>query len=98
MSGKYPEVIDAAALAKYAHVPDDMLVRDITDTEYEIVALTHIEAAERELAQWDLSMNNRRTFAMRADNRPAERAERQTFIDFLKRIQAARAAATGVTA
>lgn len=94
MAKQYPLVIGPEELAAQAHVPDDMIARDIRDTEAEIVALTHVEAAERQLAQWDLSENNRRTFAFRADNRPAERAERQAFIDFLKRLQAARAAAT----
>jgi hypothetical protein len=96
MAGNYPEVIDAAVLAKNAHVPDRQVAIDITDTEAEISNYQRLMVAEQEIAKTSPSEMDRRMADFKAGARPGQIAERQAFVDFLKRLQAARAAAAGV--
>jgi hypothetical protein len=96
MAGNYPEVIDAAVLAKNAHVPDRQVAIDITDTEAEISNYQRLMVAEQEIAKTSPSEMDRRMAEFKAGARPQQIAERQAFVDFLKRLQAARAAAAGV--
>jgi hypothetical protein len=97
MSDKvYPTVITAAILAELAHVPDQQVVTDIADTEAEISNYQRLMVAEQEIAKTSPSEMDRRMADFKAGARPGQIAERQAFVDFLKRLQAARAAAAGV--
>lgn len=86
----YPEVID---LSKYTGVSDAEVVKDIADTEAEIVALEKTRDAEdAQLASPLHSADSpqRRIVEFKRDARPEQIRARQAFIAFLKRIQAAR--------
>jgi hypothetical protein len=83
----YPEVID---LAKYSNVSDAEIVKDIADTEFEIQNLEQVEKAERAIAETHPSPHERRLADFKAGARPLQIAERQAFVAFLRRIQAAR--------
>lgn len=85
----YPEVID---LAKYAHISDDEIAKDIADTEAEIAGYEATQRAERQIAESHPSEMDRRLYDFKASARPAQIAERQAFVAFLRRIQTARAA------
>jgi hypothetical protein len=93
---EYPETIDAAVLAKNAHVSDSQVATDIADTEAEISNYQRLMVAEQEIAKTSPSEMDRRMAEFKAGARPGQIAERQAFVDFLKRLQAARAAAAGV--
>ena len=89
MSDKYPEVID---LAKYAHISDTEIAQDIADTEREIDA--HLKGILAQDALAATSDGGERKMAFfRADNHRYNRDRRLAFVDFLKRVQAARAQA-----
>ncbi len=95
MSGKYPTVIE---LPKYAHISDNELARDIADTELEIEAYRRIGEAEAAIARSHPSQAERRMADFKSGTRPIQVAERQAFVDFLRRIQQARSTdGTGAT-
>jgi hypothetical protein len=93
---EYPTVITAATLATNAHVSDSQIATDIADTEAEISNYQRLMVAEQEIAKTSPSEMDRRMADFKAGARPGQIAERQAFVDFLKRLQAARAAAAGV--
>jgi hypothetical protein len=92
---KYPDVITPENLASYKSIEDDKIALDISETEREVVALTRLEAAERECAECQLILQNTneaRLISFKADARHAQRDERMEFVAFLKKLQAARLA------
>jgi hypothetical protein len=93
---QWPTVIEAGVLAKNGHVSDAQIVTDIADTEAEIAQYERLMKAEQEIAKTSPSEMDRRMAEFKAGARPQQIAERQAFVDFLKRLQAARAAAAGV--
>lgn len=86
----YPEVITAEHLAKYAHISESEVAVDIIETEAEITSYQRLAVAEREIAALAISESERRLAAFRADARPLQIAEREAFVAFLRRLQAAR--------
>lgn len=89
---KYPEVID---LAKYANVSDAEVARDIADTEREIAQYRELREAEARIARAHPSQAERRMAAFKSGARVGQIAEREEFVAFLRRIQAARASGVG---
>lgn len=87
---KYPEQVTPDMLPKYAHIPSADVRRDIADTEYEILQYRALEAADRKIADNHPNQSERRLADFRAGARPLQIADRQAFVDFLKRLLAAR--------
>lgn len=88
---KYPEVITVRTLEVNAGISDDQLARDIADTEAEITNYRRLEAAEREVATVHPSAMERRMADFKAGARPRQIADREAFVSFLRKLQAARA-------
>lgn len=93
---KYPDPIAPDVLARLAHISDEEIVRDISDTEAEIARYERLEEAERTIASTHHNKNERRLADFRANARPLQIAERRSFVEFLQRLQAARASAATV--
>lgn len=93
---KYPEIITDEMLVKQAHIPDADVERDIADTEAEIANYERLQKAEAEVARTHPNEGERRMAHFRARARPSQIAERQAFVDFLRRLLAARKEAAHV--
>lgn len=91
---KYPETITADMLPTWAHASDDDLSRDLADTELEILAFGMLRDAELVIARVHPNPNERHIAAFKADARPAQIAEREHFVAFLKRLRSARMSVT----
>jgi hypothetical protein len=87
---QYPKVT-AENVGDYAHIDDDVIVRDILDTELEIEQYKRVKAAEEEIAKAHPDVNERRMADFKARARIGEISQRQQFVTFLREIQAARA-------
>src|SRR5690348_2321747 len=86
---KYPAEI---VLAKYADISDEEIAQDIRDTEREIANYALQKQAEETIAATSEHPHERKMAAFKASARPGMMRERQDFVDFLRRIQAARSA------
>ena len=87
---EYPQVITAEMLTIYAHISDEEINADIVDTEREIRQYRDMQAAEQRLAASHVEASERKMNAFRASARPNQIAEREEFVAFLRRVQAAR--------
>lgn len=90
----YPLEITAALLPQWAEHADADIACDLAATEHEIAQLQRVQEAERSLAASHPNENERRLAEFRADGRPYQIAQREAFCAFLRRLRAARAAAS----
>lgn len=89
----YPDVITSAELEGAADVSDAVIAADIDDTQREIDNYRALQIAEREIARVHPSQAERRMADFKAGARDGQIAEREAFIAYLRRLQAARAGA-----
>ena len=92
MTSKYPSELSADDLAKFAHISEEQIHRDIRDTEAEILSLELLLEADRTTAEHHPLAYERRMADFRFRARPTQIAERKEFIAFLNLILTARAA------
>jgi len=96
MSDKtYPEMVTAEMLPKWADISDAEVEQDIADTEREIAQYRELREAEQRIAQHHPAQTERRMADFKAGARVGQIAERQRFVDFLRKLQAARVSPTG---
>lgn len=97
MLRNYPEVIDDRVLAANAHVSAAKVEQDILDTEAEIGPEEERAAGFEALAKNPMTPDSEsRIHQYHADGLRIRNEERHKFIAFLRRLQAARAAAVMV--
>jgi hypothetical protein len=89
----YPEVITPHVLEINAHITDEEIATDIADTEREIDGYRRTLVAEQEVARNHPSPIERKMADFRSSARPGQIEERERFVAFLRRLQAARAEA-----
>lgn len=89
---QYPLTITPQILARTAHISDAEVVQDITDTMREINNLKDVRDAERVIAEKHPDPAERKMADFKAGARDGQIAERQAFVDYLVRLQQARAA------
>lgn len=90
MTKQYPEIIDSDELRRQAHIPDEEIERDKTDTLSELESLRQCVKAFGVLARNHLDDNQRKLFHFHQQSCLDGIASREKFVRYLSLLQEAR--------